>query len=68
MQKLLVHILAILGRMLPGAQKSARGVEIIAPPQSFRTRQVSESVPAPVYLRLLSNATPAKRGRLGLTI
>ena len=68
MQKLLGHILAIVRRVLPGNRPatSASGVDVIAPPQSFRRRQVSESVPSPVYLRLLSDATPARRGKLGL--
>src|SRR5215213_4520650 len=68
MQKLLVHILAILRRVLKWRSPTGGvgGIEAIAPPQRFRPRQVSESVPAPVYLRLLSDPTPAKRGRLGL--
>ena len=68
MQKLFVHILAILTRVLAGngsESKISRGVEVMAPPQTFRPRQVSPAAPARVYLRLLSDVGTARRGKMG---
>ena len=62
MQKLLGHILAIVRRVLPGKSPttSASGVDVIAPPQSFRKRQVSE-----LFLFLSISACLATRRRQG---
>ena len=68
MQKLFVHILAILRRVLPGigpASKTGGRPDVISPPQSYRQRQVFPAAQPNVYLRLLSDTTPLKRGKLG---
>lgn len=65
MQKLFVSIQAMLRRARQESDTSSDGgLKFIAPPTSFRLRQVSGPAPSRVYLRLLNTATSTKQGKL----